>query len=369
MPTFRHIAARPAVRRWGLAILAATAYGTLNYLLRGLTLPGCPMISLRPQIILPVLAGLLWGVGPGILVGLGGNFLGDTLGGYGLKFLHFSLANGISGGLPGLCRLQQGERIDSLRRLVIIFGVVFAASVGGLSLATVLHVLRFPQELLREVAWTFLIPAVLVNQLLYFLLLPLALSLLKRMRSTLDLRLGVLLVYVLVPALVIVYVVAMNLDSVPEHLRTLGVTLAPAVVQRLRALTSLTVFRIVGVATVVVVTLGLGAVLWFFHRLLVPVRRLTEAVQALQSGQWRADILRDQCGRPDEFGALATHVQKMGDRVQERQRELEQQIATLRGQVRSEAVRQEADEITQSDYFKDLQEKTRRLKRGRHEKG
>jgi uncharacterized membrane protein len=63
---------------WGLV------YGILNSLSNIILLPSAPFISIRPQIALPMVVGILVNPPAGFIVGLTGNIIGDGISGFGL---------------------------------------------------------------------------------------------------------------------------------------------------------------------------------------------------------------------------------------------------------------------------------------------
>ena len=93
----------PVLRRMGAALVWGGLYGVLNYATLGWSLPGAAVpVSIRPQIVIPLLVGYRLGPWAGFIAGGAGNLLGDWLCGWGLGYWPFSMGNGLMGALGGL---------------------------------------------------------------------------------------------------------------------------------------------------------------------------------------------------------------------------------------------------------------------------
>ena len=81
-----------------IALIMAFVYAALNILLADFSLVEVPYVSIRPQLILPLLSGYLLGPFYGFTVGFLGNAMSDIVTGYGIEFLlNWSIANGLYG--------------------------------------------------------------------------------------------------------------------------------------------------------------------------------------------------------------------------------------------------------------------------------
>lgn len=67
--------------------------------------------------------------------------------------------------------------------------------------------------------------------------------------------------------------------------------------------------------------------------------------------------------RTDEFGHTARIIQRMVKEIQERENKLKEQIKTLRIQIDSEKQEQQVHEITDSDYFMNLQQRVHQMRK------
>jgi len=91
--------------------------------------------------------------------------------------------------------------------------------------------------------------------------------------------------------------------------------------------------------------------------------RIAAAAAALETGRYDSRSL-DQVGqRQDELGQLARVFRRMADEVIARERRLEQEVQALRIQIDERKRKQQVAEITESDYFQDIQRKARNLRK------
>lgn len=93
------------------------------------------------------------------------------------------------------------------------------------------------------------------------------------------------------------------------------------------------------------------------------VGRITAAAAALEAGVFDPSILDQVCERVDELGQLARVFQKMANEVQAREQRLKQEVMELRIQIDEVKKAQQVAEITESEYFQELQSKISRMKK------
>ena len=92
------------------------------------------------------------------------------------------------------------------------------------------------------------------------------------------------------------------------------------------------------------------------------VARLTDAAAAVEKDTFAPEILDEVTSRDDALGQLARVFGRMAVEVRERERRLKQQVQELRIEIdRGRAAKQVA-EITETDYFRELQEKVRKMR-------
>jgi CRP-like cAMP-binding protein len=92
------------------------------------------------------------------------------------------------------------------------------------------------------------------------------------------------------------------------------------------------------------------------------VRQIISAAQALEAGSYSADLLDEVNKRTDALGQLAHVFQRMADEVQARERRLKQEVQTLKIEIDRVRQEQQVASITDSSYFKMLQEKAHTLR-------
>ncbi len=155
---------------WTLGL--ALCYGGMNYLTMGLTLPGSSeAVSIRPQIVLPLLGGFLMGPLPGFIIGALGNFLGDWWCGFGAGFWPFSIGNGIMGAFPGLLHLRHCRRIETVGHFSSLLISLLAGNIIGIGIGLVTYNLTV-SDTLQQLTWLFFQPMIVVNVITAFILIP-----------------------------------------------------------------------------------------------------------------------------------------------------------------------------------------------------
>lgn len=92
------------------------------------------------------------------------------------------------------------------------------------------------------------------------------------------------------------------------------------------------------------------------------VSRVTAAASAVESGTFTLDSL-DQVGtRPDALGQLARVFQTMAQEVAAREQRLRREVQQLRIEIDDTRAARQVEEITESDYFRRLQQKVDELR-------
>ena len=95
------------------------------------------------------------------------------------------------------------------------------------------------------------------------------------------------------------------------------------------------------------------------------VSRVTTAAAAVESGQFVADTLAEVGKRPDELGQLARVFQRMAQEVAAREQRFKQQIETLRIEIDETKKARQVAELTETDFFQQLQAQARSRLRSR----
>jgi phosphoserine phosphatase RsbU/P len=124
----------------------------------------------------------------------------------------------------------------------------------------------------------------------------------------------------------------------------------------------------IGIA-VAVLALGLAAAMSGARRVAGPVRELTTAATAVEGGAYAPGSLDSVAARRDEIGRLAQVFDRMAREVQAREERMQRTIKHLSVRVDEAKRRKQVAEITETDYFRDLQRRGSELRRrgGREE--
>jgi two-component system, cell cycle response regulator len=92
------------------------------------------------------------------------------------------------------------------------------------------------------------------------------------------------------------------------------------------------------------------------------VGRVVDAAAAVEAETFDAASLEAVAARDDALGQLARVFQRMAREVFERERRLKAQVQQLRIEIDEARADRKVAEITESDYFRDLQKKASRLR-------
>jgi DNA-binding response OmpR family regulator len=93
------------------------------------------------------------------------------------------------------------------------------------------------------------------------------------------------------------------------------------------------------------------------------VARLTDAAAAVNARNFDPASLDDVAARTDRLGELARVFQQMAREVYRREELLRQQVQTLSIKIDEARTARKVDEITQTDYFQELERKAELLRR------
>jgi methyl-accepting chemotaxis protein len=111
-----------------------------------------------------------------------------------------------------------------------------------------------------------------------------------------------------------------------------------------------------------VLAIGLLTSVILSRRVTEPVAQITAAAAAIEAGAFDPEKLSGVAGRADELGQLARVFQRMAREVHAREERLKRQIETLRIEVDERSKVQQVAEITETDYFRELQRKVKDMK-------
>lgn len=138
---------------------------------------------------------------------------------------------------------------------------------------------------------------------------------------------------------------------------------AQEVFDQARQLLNLVMGIIVTIFAVVIIVSNAG-----LRRAVVrPAVQIARLAQMLGSGKLTSDApevaqVNRIAKRTDEFGHTARIIQRMAKEIQEREQKLKEQIQSLRIQIDSEKQEQQVHEITDSEYFLNLQQRVHQMR-------
>jgi len=313
-----------------LSICAAILYGVLNWAFSGLTLPGAPVISLRPQIAIPIVMGLVYGPVPGFIAGFLGNILGDYLSGYGLTYWNWSIGNGLLGAISGLVYLFGIRNIKSVIQFGYVQLAIVMANLVGLTTATLVESLALHRVELQDAILNWLLPGLITNILIALALVPLLMILLKRMVMTIETRTILvisLLLVVSVLATTAVLISRANDTLITTILATSSGETVDASGGQITASASLNLFRWAGLVAVFVLLAGTIVSVFMVKRLTAPVSLLCTAASTIGLGQYETSVISPVAKRDDELGELARTFDNMVESLKEHIEELKRTTA------------------------------------------
>jgi two-component system, cell cycle response regulator len=92
------------------------------------------------------------------------------------------------------------------------------------------------------------------------------------------------------------------------------------------------------------------------------VGKLTAAASAVEKGTFDMADLGEVTARPDSLGNLARVFERMAGEVRAREQRLRQQVESLRVEVDQTRKAKEVREITDTDFFRDLQSRAKAMR-------
>lgn len=101
------------------------------------------------------------------------------------------------------------------------------------------------------------------------------------------------------------------------------------------------------------------------HRLTKPIIGLTAVAKQISNGDYSSEVPESSSRLRDEVATLASVFAMMVDKVREREHKLRQQVAELQIIVDEGKRKQQVDEIVDSEFFRNLQEKAREARQRR----
>ncbi|MFQ5794188.1 MAG: ECF transporter S component [Candidatus Bipolaricaulia bacterium] len=352
-------------------IVGMLLYGGISWLTNIFPLAAAEGVEIRPGVAVPIFFGFVFGPIVGFFTGMLGNLLGDLWSGYLVYppdpatgnlpldlvqgyLLNWQVGNGLMGLIPGLLTLFNRRYFnftDQLRALAFtVLGIVVGMSFASFT-DIPLDDLSFNFALSEE-----FVPAIQVNLIAAVILVPILLFNYERLdlRSTDWTRSGLmkrLFIAILISAALPVALLGFLLAQ-----QTTGATASP---------TELTVKLGFIILLTLVFTVANAALL--AQSMSRPLLRLTRAAQLMEAGQLtsaNAAELKATDAR-DEISRLSQMFGQMAQEVILREENLRQQVEELRIEVNEARKARQVAEITDSDYFQELQKRAEELRKKR----
>ncbi len=353
-------------------VVGSVLYGLLSWITNFSAVSGAFDGNLRPAVAIPLVYGFIYGPWVGFLVGflgnLGldyssgflvyppdpatGNLLRDVVAAY---VLNWQIGNGLFGLIPGLWS-HWHPRYDRVRDLLWAALVTAVAIIVGVSFAALTDIYLFDFVDLDFAIYQELIPIGTVNLINALILTPIILFNAARLdyRSLPSIRSGLmrrLLLTLLISAalpvgLLGLFLMQQTQESAAANSGELTLKLSITIVLSL-------LFTVVN-ALLVAQTVS------------NPLLRLAQAARLMEAGQLtQADIDQIQAVRGnDEVTQLGHVFAGMAAEVIARERKLQKQVQELRIEIDRVRQEQAVSEITDTEYFQDLQQKINHI-RGR----
>jgi HAMP domain-containing protein len=122
---------------------------------------------------------------------------------------------------------------------------------------------------------------------------------------------------------------------------------------------------LLGVVLGLVVVGSAGALMLSDRAIAQPILAITNAASAIESGHFATEILDKPAKRTDELGKLARVFQDMARQVYAREESLKRQVQELKIQIDETKRESSVREITESDFFQEMQAKSREIRQRR----
>lgn len=342
---------------WVLA--GVLVYGFFNAKLDFL-LPGAEFITFRPQLIIPVGAALLLGPFYGGFIGLFGNIFGDFLLGYGFQFWHWSIGNFIIGFVPGIVRWLKIIEIKRVNEFGLVLLFIFLGNLVGLFEGFLVQVLLDGKGGIKDVLYSFYLPAVIANVYIMFLLMPPVLLLFKFLKLNIETR---SMFFVLFFSLVIVTLLSFVFVGV-QHNVFLGQFENNLLFRQM----IIKDFRWIGLVLIIIVVAGGTIGYHFSKKYMQPINQLSGAANKIKNGDWGKDsrvgiekVSSDMLNLIELFNEMAVEIRK-------RETNMNNIITELKMEIDEKKEDQMFAEITETDFFKKLEQKSKEIKKRKNDK-
>ncbi|MCK5680720.1 ECF transporter S component [bacterium] len=334
---------RKIIKISGLCLLIGLLYGIANFLSGKYYLPGCSFAELRPQVIIPMFMGIIYGPLPGFVCGGLGDMLGYTISGKGpFIAIHWSIANGLVGFIPGLARYFGARSVDSIISFVKLLILLLLASSLPFIFATGVEFwlgrISFHQAL-----FAFFLPIFITDTLWALMLIPPLMQACKLLVVRIEIR-TILAIYYLLIATIMVTWLSGVIITMHEKLR----------IEELYTL---------GIITLIILIVGIAVSAVSSKKITAPLVSLTNAARHIADGNYSdVEELSSISSRQDELGTLASVFLKMTQAVAKREQDLQKELTVLKIKIDHNQQSSDLKKITGSNYFKLLKKKAHNLR-------
>lgn len=129
------------------------------------------------------------------------------------------------------------------------------------------------------------------------------------------------------------------------------------------------VLKITGMVFLIIYPLVIGIIFYISGKLTQPLKKMIAAAETVEKGEpFKSESIADIQQYSDELGLMARVFSRMAVEVQAREAALKQQVKALEIQIDHAKRNKQVEEITESDFFKDLQRKKEQLRASTGEK-
>jgi energy-coupling factor transport system substrate-specific component len=363
----------PSRRNALLMVIGTLLYGLTAWVTNSFPMSAGAGISLRPGVAVPLFFGFAFGPVVGFVTGLGGNLLGDAVMGW-LVYppehssgsalvdvilgysLSWQVGNGLLGLIAGVYALFC-HRYRTVREQLRALGITVLAVVVGMGFASFVSMALTPGTgFLETVTGTFL-PVTWSNLFNAVVVVPLLLFNYERLdlRSTEWTRSGLLrriVLAILISALLPVALLGLFLTQQAATAGAAGAANTTELTVKLLFTTAATLLLAVSNASLVALSISR------------PLLRLTGAAEAMEANKFtpeQATALRDAPG-DDEVSHLSQLFGKMAAEVIQREQSLRHEVQQLRIEIDEAKKLREVSEVTDNEYFRELQTRVRELR-------
>ncbi|MEA3333876.1 MAG: ECF transporter S component [Pseudomonadota bacterium] len=326
-----------------ICLLMGVLYGIANFLSGKYYLPGCSFAELRPQIIIPMFIGIIYGPLPGFLCGGLGDMLGYTIAGKGpFVAIHWSIANGLVGFIAGLARYFGARSVDSIISFVKLLILLLLASSLPFIFATGIEFWQ-GRTSFHHALFAFFLPIFITDTLWALMFIPPLMQLFKLLVVRIEIRTILAIYYLLIATIMITWLsgvmITMHQQLQIEELYTLGTV------------------------TLIILIVGIAVSAVSSKKITAPLISLTNAARRIADGHYSdMEELNNVSDRQDELGTMASVFLKMTQAVAKREEALQKELTTLKIKIDHNKQSSDLKKITDSDYFKMLKKKAVNLR-------